>query len=513
MQKGVHISIWNREVTIRKDQEIGWSKDAGRTPKDGRGKHGNQKKLHEETRESVRQHIRSFPTRVSHYSRIKNAERKYLHENLNERRMWLIYLHTHEPAELEKLRLRQKINPKVKYWLYCDIFNHEFKLSFGLPRSDTCNTCDRLESEIKSHEKNGNEEEANQARQQLDFHHRKAEKGYEVLREMTKTAQAGTIDMLTFDFQQNLPVPTLKNSDMFYARLLWTYNFRIHNCHDGSACMHLWLESIAKRGSSEVCSCLQHYFVTHPPKSRRLVLFSDGCGGQNKNKMMFSYLLRLVKMNVFSRIDHYFLTRGHTFLPNDRDFGVIEKYKKGEMAYVPNDYQDILRKARTVDPFEVVCMEKDDILDYSTFCKQTFKVASLKDLNSNTTAKIRKLMWFSYGQREVFNIEDGSTELVDHGDEIWGRCTLNNMESWMRFMPQKRGANLLADIPKKYADQTVRIKYAKYKDLMEKVVNSGILPDEYKEYYRNLPHDGPTAANHGNGDESDYGSDGDDYVY
>ncbi|KAJ8289407.1 hypothetical protein GJAV_G00000970 [Gymnothorax javanicus] len=212
------------------------AKGCNTSPKDKRGAHGKQPRISEFTKNRVREHIKSFPTRSSHYSRQKNRERKYLHESLNERRMWFLYLHRYEPDELEKIRRKEKANPEVKYWLYCDIFNHEFSLSFGLPRSDTCNMCDRLREDIEKAQKTGNEAKEKELKAQLEFHHRNAEKGYSTLNHMEERAQRGEIDMLTFAFEQNLPSPTLKNSDMFYARLLWTYNFGIHNCGDNTGC-------------------------------------------------------------------------------------------------------------------------------------------------------------------------------------------------------------------------------------------------------------------------------------
>ena len=38
------------------------------------------------------------------------------------------------------------------------------------------------------------------------------------------------VDMITYDFQQNLETPNLQHNDMFYKRQLWTYNFGIHDC-------------------------------------------------------------------------------------------------------------------------------------------------------------------------------------------------------------------------------------------------------------------------------------------
>ena len=57
--------------------------------------------------------------------------------------------------------------------------------------------------------------------------------------------------MYTFDFQQNLPIPDI-SGDMFYIRMLWVYNFVVHDGSNSDGIMHLWDETIAERGSVEV---------------------------------------------------------------------------------------------------------------------------------------------------------------------------------------------------------------------------------------------------------------------
>ena len=78
-------------------------------------------------------------------------------------------------------------------------------------------------------------------------HQDSADKGYQTMRGdkkavvtswSNKTHSLGlagftsvdAVDMVSFDFQQNLPRPNLCHNDVFYARQLWTYNFGIHNC-------------------------------------------------------------------------------------------------------------------------------------------------------------------------------------------------------------------------------------------------------------------------------------------
>ena len=70
-------------------------------------------------------------------------------------------------------------------------------------------------------------------------------------------------------------------------------------------------------------------------------------------------MLKLIHDGRFDQIDHFFLVRGHTFLPNDRDFSVIEKRKKVEKAYIPADWVKVVSTAKTTKPFETVQMGAD----------------------------------------------------------------------------------------------------------------------------------------------------------
>ena len=69
-----------------------------------------------------------------------------------------------------------------------------------------------------------------------------------------------TVDMITFDFQQNLPTPNLHHNDMFYVHQMWTYNFGIHDCVADQGHMFMWDETIVKCCLSEVVSFLQWFF-------------------------------------------------------------------------------------------------------------------------------------------------------------------------------------------------------------------------------------------------------------
>lgn len=115
-------------------------------PMDMRGKHGKQVAMDKEQKSQVLEHIRSFPKRVSHYSRSDNGQKRYLDERLNVRRMWLLYLEKYEPEQRLLYRTDKKaMKPKLKYSYYLTVFNNEFNLSFGQPRTDTCPICDKFD--------------------------------------------------------------------------------------------------------------------------------------------------------------------------------------------------------------------------------------------------------------------------------------------------------------------------------------------------------------------------------
>ena len=386
---------------------------------DKRGKHGNQKKMSIETREKIRAHIKSFPARSSHYSRNQNPNKVYLSEELNVHLMWLLYLKQYENDQYVKYTSGKKhdMKPVVKYKYYRNIFLTEFNIGFRSPRSDTCLKCDQLQQQIENVK--GDEELVNQKSNERRLHQSQADNGYTLLRRKSNDALGkNNFDMMTFDFQQNLPLPNLTSSDMFYSRMLWVYNFGVHNCNNGDGYMNIWHEGVAARGSSEVCSCLFKIIRNNTKRSPNLVLFSDGCVGQNKNKTFITFLQYLVENNFYRKIDHYFLYRGHTFLPNDSDFGLIEKRKKLTKATLVSDYVTMIEGNRMSQPFVVKTIQTEDILDFKAVAERCMTKSTLKS-NSGEKISLNDIHWFSYGQSDETNATYTSSITVDHGGEVW----------------------------------------------------------------------------------------------
>ena len=60
-------------------------------------------------------------------------------------------------------------------------------------------------------------------------------------------------------------------------------------------------------------------------------------------------------------IDHKFLVSGHSYLPCDQDFGLVEKQKKlFPNIFIPEHWNNVILAARKKKPFKIICMNKRD---------------------------------------------------------------------------------------------------------------------------------------------------------
>lgn len=89
---------------------------------------------------------------------------------------------------------------------------------------------------------------------------------------------------LTYDLEKTLPLPRIPTNIVFYKRQLWVYNAGIHVGSNDQGYCNIWVEGEAGRGALEVGSCLIKFIKNHVRDGvEKLVLWSDCCGGQNRN--------------------------------------------------------------------------------------------------------------------------------------------------------------------------------------------------------------------------------------
>lgn len=194
---------------------------------DKRGKHVNRKNIiPEPVRNQVREHIESFPKQISHYSRTRSS-RQYLYPDLNLKIMYDLYLKKFEPEIYRQKQDNLLFKPTVSYDFYGRYFRENFNMSFGRPRKDACKKCDILENKIRRAE---SEEEKSSFETQKKLHLLKSEWFYKELKEKSKEAEDNDhVEVLSFGYQQNMPLPKVPSGDAFYLRQLWIQNFCIHS--------------------------------------------------------------------------------------------------------------------------------------------------------------------------------------------------------------------------------------------------------------------------------------------
>lgn len=126
----------------------------------------------------------------------------------------------------------------------------------------------------------------------------------------------------------------------FYKRQVWNYNFCIYSGKTGQSYFFMYNESVGKKGQNEVISFLNYYLenlLRLGIQSLTLYLFADNCSSQNKNAALIHYLYAIIESEAFGlkQIIQRYLEPGHSFLPCDRCFGLIEQQKrKIERVYI-----------------------------------------------------------------------------------------------------------------------------------------------------------------------------------
>lgn len=321
----------------RVTRAINKARDGHVPGEDLRGKHVAAKKITPLQTQSVIDHINRFPAYHSHYTRIDNPNRKYLSPELNITQMHTLY----------KEWCRENHITPVKEHYYRMIFNSKFNLQFHAPRKDTCKSCDKYQQIIKVEE---NPEKRAELEREHNLHLRKAEKARASLAADSKLAKdTEDVCTLTIDLQKALPFPKITVSEAYYRRNMYCYNLGVHDMKKNLGYMYVWDETIASRGSQEISACLTKHIKHNPHK--HIIIYSDTCSGQNRNINVALTLMKLLTQETsVDIIDQKFMVPGHSYLPNDSDFGHIEKAARNKIIYTPDDwYREILsaRKKKT----------------------------------------------------------------------------------------------------------------------------------------------------------------------
>ncbi|KAG0722412.1 hypothetical protein GWK47_006039 [Chionoecetes opilio] len=247
------------------------------------------------------------------------------------------------------------------------------------------------------------EQEKADQQAKLDDHQREAKKAQDYMKRLQDDNDPKT-RAVCIDLQQILPTPKLHTSAAYYRRTLWTYNFCIHNLKTSESTMFVWNETVAKRGSIEVASCLKKWLELESAKGDfgRLVVISDNCAGQNKNINLVLMYLRELHSKCLFEVNHVYLVPGHSYMACDRAFSNIErKITNQGVIYTPDDYIDAIKNAVAAG-FPVIKMTQDDFFSFGTLSNYLLKPDYEADSENITEVRLQKgrAAW----SRKVFDL-------------------------------------------------------------------------------------------------------------
>ena len=429
---------------------------------DKRTEHTPHNKTPISTVTNIKEHINKFPKYRSHYTQ-KVSKRYYLDPRLSVSTMYTMY----------KQECLESGTPYASEWVYREIFNTQFNLSFKTPQKDTCKTCDILKIQLEANVEN--EEETVSLQDQLNEHRQRAERIRNNLKESIKMSNKQT-KVITFDLQKTLQLPFLRTNEAYYCRQLNLYNFGVHSYPEDTGVMHLWTENQGKRGSEEISSCLDEYFKENIDEHvTKIIAYSDACGGQNRNFNVARHMVYTVNtLKNVKEIEVNFMESGHSFLPNDTDFSHIsDQIKRESVIYSPDQYAEIIKKCKKKNPFRVY--------------KMGGKFKSFEDLSaiiinrqkSETHSKVKwmqiKQMKFERNSLKMqFTWATGETHTVDFCRNK--RAVEPTIERVVDFQPKKLYTGGL------------QIKGAKFNDLTKKLLK--YIPPIFQPFFTQLVSDG-----------------------
>lgn len=185
---------------------------------------------------------------------------------------------------------------------------------------------------------------------------------------------------IMIDLQKVFPMPKLSHSTMYYSRQLSAYNFGIQVADQSNAVMCVWNEKTALRGGNGMPTCLlqaiNHNFLV--TAKTHLIVCSDNCASQLKNRMLIWLYLLLIQSGRFNVIEHKILTSGHSFSAADRDFAFIEKETRQSHITTLEDVKQVISSAQKKKPFKVLDLSDKSFFDFRTASKESLCTVDLR---------------------------------------------------------------------------------------------------------------------------------------
>ncbi|CAI6355942.1 unnamed protein product [Macrosiphum euphorbiae] len=385
----------------------------------------------------------------SHYCRQK-TNRLYLEGPFNSK------------MEIYSAYVQKCVEDSIKNPLSKSIFSTFMKkrnLSIFKPRKDLCDVC----SSYKVNQVSKND---------YQQHIKEKDRAREELTKDTLDAHAYKKNVFTMDLQAVKLCPALNASALYYSMKLKVHNFTVYNLAPEHQCSNYWWdESEGELEASVFASLITKHLTLNCIKDSTaqndIILYSDGCGYQNRNSVLSNALLQFaIKNNI--TIEQKFLIKGHTQMPCDSVHSMIEKVIKNKEIYLPSDYLKLTKTARqNPSPYESILMVHSDFKDY----KDVLFYKSIRPGKSKGDPEVKDIRALKYdpiSQKIYFKLK-----FDDEYQEI------------PQYNRSRKIIDFNKEAPNLYQSRNV-LTLSKWNDLQKL---KGVLPRDVHDFYDNLPHE------------------------
>lgn len=293
-----------------------------------------------ERKNNLKYFFDSLPKLESHYCRA-SSQRLYLEP------LWQSKLSLYN--EYVKFCQEKKSIAPLSTKVFYEQFN-ENKLSLFRPRKDQCDVCISHKSgNITDDEYSAHIDKKNRARREKEYDKENAS------------------NIFTVDMQSVLLCPMLKASSIYYKKKLVVHNYTIYNLKTNDGFCFLWHEGEGGVTSNEFATILYDFIENKSgiKSGEEIIIFSDGCGYQNRNVTLTNALLHLCKKKKITIIQKY-LVPGHTQMECDSMHSTIERKLRNQDIYTPAGYLSACKLARRhPKPYSVEYLRHTYFKNYS----------------------------------------------------------------------------------------------------------------------------------------------------
>lgn len=394
-------------------------------------------------------YFKSLEKMESHYCR-KDSKKQYIAATFRSKAELF--------EEYKKYIVENGYGQGVSYFTFAQAFDIE-NLGLFTPRKDQCDLCVGFKAGQVS-------------LRRYDLHIARKKRATEEKDFDKQAGLEGRRHVFTVDKQAVKLSPDIHASAIYFKTRLQVHNFTVYNLISHHCTNYWWDETEGDLSASSFVSCVIQHLKTHClSDTLPIILYSDGCGGQNRNYFLSNALSNFAITNN-KIIEQKWLEKGHTQMECDSAHAKIEKKLKKKSIFVPQDYIDITAKARKTVlvnnirrecPFEAVYLRHNFFLNFANQDQMRFKsIRPGTKPHDPTVNNLRSLIYLPSGQIKY---------KIDFDDEY-------------EDLPRKIiPFDFAKHEPHKLHSERLKIKKTKYDHLQQL---KSVIPEKYHTFYDNI---------------------------